>query len=114
MLQSAVAGISDSSRAQRLDEPVQVSAPVSKMRMSLRLLPEGPVTIVSPSAANSGEASKRPSAAAGSRACRLARAYVVLSTTAPAATLLPSIPSDPAESRVPPVGNEAAAKSANC
>ena len=70
---------------------------LSRMRRSRRLFPVGPVSRVSPSAVNSGQASKAASAACGSKPRACARATVAGSARAPAAGLLPSAPSLPAE-----------------
>src|SRR5208337_2289934 len=87
--------------ATRLAEQIDPKAQyASRIRRSRRLLPVGPVTTASPNASKNGCASNLSRAAAASSPCACARATVVPSATAPAAVLLPSIPSVPALSTV--------------
>ena len=70
----------------------------SRMRRSRTFVPVGPVAITSPSATKNEYESLRRRKSSTSSPIAVARSMVVLSTIAPAAGLLPSMPSVPAQS----------------
>src|SRR2546430_10688773 len=73
------------------------SQPASRMRTSRTFVPVGPVAITSPSATKNEYESLRRRKSSTSSPIAVARSIVVLSAIAPAAGLVPSLPSVPSQ-----------------